>query len=238
MNLVILFLSLQTVFAARTVKIALGAKQTELVLSNPSSMAVNYDITCYSQDGSQQIINLTSQSVAPNAKDKHTVEIADSGKCSGGVSPYSSFTDANGAAYYFCNNTTATYANANNVCGTGNTFCFPKLNCGHYGDCTANTFWLKNDGTVQFKAACSSFTSVTSGFQVVIKGNVFSNQAKNSQSTSCAFYYRVEEKAVGETHGAVCCADPVPGSLCKVTINSTDPNAYLSSPSFKGGSAF
>ncbi len=219
---------------AREVTITLAADQSQLILSNPSTVTVNYNISCHKPDGSGTIINLTNQNLAPNAQVKHTSSIPDSALCSGGASPDSTATDMNGKPFYFCNGSNS-YANAANACGTGNSFCFPDISSTQWPGCSS--FWIKNDGAVQHQPSCGSYAAVTGGNQVIVGGG--SGYARKSPSAGvCAYFFAAQEAPVATTAGAVCCSTPQSGSVCKVTINTVNTNAYLSSPSFMGGAAF
>lgn len=226
---------------ARDVSISLDGKQMELILNNPSTVAVNYNISCHKADGSGTIINLTNQTLAPNAQVKHAAGVPDTGLCAGGTPPNGQGTDANSKPYYFCDGAN-TYANAGNACGAGNTFCFPDISWGATpSGCSAASYWLKNDGAVQFQPSCSSYAAVTGGSQTVV-GNWAAGYSgytkKNPAATGCSYFYPAGEIVTSSTAGAVCCSNPSSGSVCKVTINTTATNAFLSSPSFMGGAAF
>lgn len=221
--------------AARDVSISLDGSQSTLVLTNTSTVSVNYDITCHRADAGGTVLVLAGQTLAPNASVKHTASLPDSGLCAASAAPQSTFTDINGKPYYLCGGAN-TYANAGNACGTGNSFCFPDVS-GYVGACSCSSFWLKNDGAVQFQPSCGSYGAVTGGFQVAVGSSGSGNVKKNSV-VSCAWFGFATEVAVASTAGAVCCSSPIPGSLCKVTINTTNPSAFLSSPSFMGGAAF
>lgn len=220
---------------AREVTITLGADQTQLILSNPSTVTVNYNISCHKPDGSGTIINLTNQNLAPNAQAKHTSAVGDSGLCNGGSNPVTSGTDAAGKPFYYCGGSN-TYANAGNACGAGNTFCFPDVNTLQFPSaCTQ--FWMKNDGGVQHQPSCGAFAALTGGNQVVV-GNGSGYARKTSSVSACSHFYYASEVPDSSSAGAVCCSTPQSGSVCKVTINTVNTNAYLSSPSFMGGAAF
>ena len=223
---------------AREVPIHLKSDQTALVLSNPSSMTVNYNITCYKADGSGTVLALTNQNLAVNSRVSHSVTIADSGTCASGATPASSGSDINGKAYYMCTGSN-TYANANNACGTGNSFCFPETSYGVSG-CSGTGFWLKNDGSAQYAPnSCSAFGSFTAGKQAVFDAPSAIGRARKSASVSaCSLFYNVDEQTTSSTFGSACCASPVSGSLCKITINTTNVNAHLASDSFMGGAPF
>jgi hypothetical protein len=221
--------------SAREVSITLDGAQTTLVLSNPSTVTVNYDISCHKADGSGTIIALTGQTLAPNTQVKHTAAVADTNKCASNANPEFTYSDANGKNYYFCNGSN-TYANAGNACGTGNSFCFPDLNTMVMA-CTCSTFWIKNDGNAQIQPMCGSFGAVTGGNQIMI-GTYSGGNARKSSSVNCAYMYYANEVATSSTGGAICCSSPLSGSVCKVTINTASTSAFLASPSFMGGAAF
>ena len=233
MILVLLFSTAE----AREVSIVLDGNQTNLVLANPSTVTVNYNITCHRADGSSTLLNLTNQNLAPNTRVVHTASVPDSGKCAANANPDYTGTDASGKPYYFCAGSN-TYVNANNACGVGNTFCFPDLPSSVFA-CGSNSFWLKNEGSIQYAPNCGTFGAVSGGNQVVVGNFSYSGQSKKTAATSsCTVFFVSNEVADSTNHGAVCCSAPVTGSVCKITINTTNTNAYLSSPSFMGGAAF
>lgn len=237
-----LFLSILLFFVsqsfAREVKISIPSTQTTLEISNPSAITVNYDITCFKSDGSGNIISQTGETLAPNAKKSYTAAIADSGKCSGGATPAQSATDINGEAFYLCTGTN-TFANADNACGDGNSFCMPSVNtCGGFSTFNGSTFWLKTDASSEFRVnSCGTFAAVTGGNSVIIT-DACTTFGEARPSSTAGTLFGTEERVTSQTHGAVCCASPESASLCRVTINTTDSQAALSSPSFAGGAAF
>lgn len=226
---------------AREVTIALQDSQSTIILTNPSTVTVTYDIACYKSDGSAiSSTSATNQSLAPNARATHTSNIPDSGKCSGGTPPQASSTDSSGKSFYLCTGSND-YANASNACGSGNAFCFPDITTTSYvSGCSANSFWLYNDGNAQINGGCAGYAAVTGGNQIVIGPSCtyYNNARKSSSAGACSGFFYAGQVATSTTAGAVCCSSPTPGSVCKITITNTSKDAYLSSPSFLGGAAF
>lgn len=220
---------------AREVSISMASGQSSLILTNPSTMSVSYDVRCYRADGSTTLLNLTGQTLLPNARVTHTAELADSGKCLGGTNPEYTGTDTSSKPYYMCSGSNS-YASAGSACGTGNAFCFPDVSYGIY-TCACGTFWIKNEGSAEIATGCGGFAAITGGNQVAI-GNYMGGNVRKSPSVGCGSFYYAAEYADNTTRGAICCSSPVPASLCKVTITTTSTNAYLASPSFQGGAAF
>ena len=236
MPALILMLS-SAAYAGRDVSIALQAGQQDIILTNPSTVAVNYNITCHKADGSSTLLALTNQNLAPNARAVHTAMLPDSELCAGSASPIYQGFDQNSKKYYMCNGSN-TYATANNACGTGNSFCYPDLNSAPW-QCSGNGFWVKNDGGVQHQTWCGSFTTVTGGLQVTVgmaSGTGYAR--KNASGSPCGNFPNADAVSPTSSAGSLCCSAPVTASLCKVTVNTTATNAYLSSPSFMGGAAF
>jgi len=223
---------------AREVSIALDATQTSLILANPSTVTVTYNITCHKSDGSGTTLNLTGQTLAPNVRATHNAGVPDSELCSGGASPVYTTTDANSKKFYFCTGSN-NYAAANSACGTGNKFCFPDVSTAIFY-CSGNSFWIKNEGDIQYQPTCGSYGAPPGGEQVIVGNNSNWGYAKKSSSVAgCAYFYNAGSlDAASGSAGAVCCSSPEPGSVCKITISGSNTNAFLSSPSFMGGAAF
>ena len=217
---------------AREISISLMSGQTTLVLNNPSSASVSYSVACFKPDGTSSN-SFASQTLAANASTSHAVGVPDSGQCASG-SPDVTGNDTNGKPYYFCGGTN-TLAAAGANCGVGQAFCFPDLSCSAY-QCGSTTYWLKNDGNVQYAPSCSGYSAVGASLGVAI-GSPGSGQAKKTAGT-CAFFYVAATYGDSTTRGSVCCSNPAAAAICKVTITSSSPNAYLSSPTFMGGAAF
>lgn len=232
----VIFLSVCKSTLAREVNISLADNQTTLTLVNPSTVSVNYDIVCHKPDGSGTLLSSAGNTLAPKAKVNHTASIPDSGKCAGNANPTQTMTDSSGKSFYFCSGANS-YANANSACGTGNSFCFPDVS-GWTGTCSCSTFWLKNDGTAEFMPSCGSYGAVTAGSQIGVGNFTGGSARKNSSVSPCAYFGYAAEYVDSTTRGSVCCSAPVGASVCKITINTTNSAAHLSSPSFLGGAAF
>ena len=217
---------------AREISISLTSGQTLLVLNNPSSASVSYSVACFKPDGTSSN-SYASQTLAANASVSHAVGVPDSGQCASGTPDVTS-SDMNGKPYYLCGGTN-TLASANQNCGVGQAFCFPDLSCSAF-QCGATTYWLKTDSNSQYAASCGSYSAIGASLGVAI-GMPGSGQVRKTAGT-CASFYAAGTYGDSTTRGSVCCSNPAAAAICKVTITSSSPNAYLSSPTFMGGAAF
>lgn len=224
---------------AREVSITMDENQTSLVIANPSSVSVTYNIVCQKSDGSGTTLNASGQTLAAGARTTHNTSIPDSGLCASSAAPVATGTDTNGKAFYYCSGSNA-YAAANNACGTGNVFCNPSL-ISSYSQSSGSGFWLKNDGSLDHRPDfCTSYSTISVGNpnQVTVgMGSLPTGMAARTGSV-CGYFSYADLVSTSTAAGAICCASPVVGSVCKITISGSNSNAYLSSPSFMGGAAF
>lgn len=223
---------------AREVSIALETTQTSLILVNPSTVTVTYNIICHKSDGSGTTVNLTGQTLAPNVRTTHSVSTPDSELCNSGAAPAYTTVDASSKKIYYCSGSN-TYANANNACGAGNSFCFPNVST-VVSSGTGTNFWIKNEGDIQYQPMCGSYGAPSAGEQVIVgNGSYFGIVKKSSAVTApCSYFANANTQPDSNVAGSVCCSSPEPGSVCKITISGSNTNAFLSSPSFLGGAAF
>lgn len=224
--------------AARTINIALPSGAKDISFSNPSTVTVTYDITCYANDGVAKL-SLTSQTLDASKSATHAPGFADSGLCASGASPAHQYPDLNGKKVYMCTASTNTYANAQNACGAGQKFCYPLpqyVGCSTYmGGYAA---WIKQEAGLEKTAdyGCTWNPTVGSDY-------FYGSGCTYSVRKIATPAHRVEGLVISatgsETMGAACCEDVQAGGLCKVTITNATPAAgALSSPSFKGGAPF
>lgn len=219
---------------AREISVSLTSGQATLVLNNPSSSAVTYSVACFNPSGAAAN-SFTSQSLAPNASASHEVGgVPDLGTCAAAAAPNGTFNDAAGKSVYLCAGS-KNLASAGDNCGQGQAFCFPDISCSTW-QCGASSYWLKNDGSAQYQPSCGTYAAITGGNGVAI-GMGYSGYAKKT-SSNCAYFGAATMDADSTLRGTVCCSSPASAAICKVTITSTSPNAYLSSPSFMGGASF
>lgn len=235
-----------TAMAGRTIRIV-STKQG-INLTNPSAIAVNYDVVCHSASGST-IVSVTNQSLSPNASTSHGV-----GKAIADFSPYSSACVANNAQTSYMYPTwnvvpcpgSATYDNASALCADGLEMCEWQppayQSCGY----TGNYYWMKppTGQTVTFSGSGCTWTTnhtLDTSTQAMVLGDYSSTPINSGtrcsadNGTNYANYCSYDVKTA--SHGVLCCPK-APASYCKVTINTTDPAAFLASPQFKGGTAF
>ena len=227
--------------AARSIDIAIRNGVTELQLINPSNLTVNYNVICYkSTGGSATTLDVTGETLATNAKKTYTVATVDSGKCASNATPVATHTSVGGAKFHLCSGST-NYAGASALCGTGNSFCFPKATtaCTDWSTfCTGSGYWLKSESPTEFKTFCGSYSAVTGGYGVVGTFCGSSGYARKS-SSDVEFSNMHEESTSSSGFGAVCCEMTAEyASYCRVTITNSEPAARLISPDFRGGSAF
>ena len=233
--LICLFFSHSAAQADRTIAIAMPSNAIKLELTNPSTVTVNYGVKCFSATGTE-IINLTSQTLAPNASNKHTAGLVDQGTCAAGYTSAQVGTDRFGKKVYSCTGSGVSYASAGNVCGIGQTFCFPYGSSGCGFSFFGQNVWLKNEGTIEKLSGCS-YVSVPGGDYIFGSASCSSFSMRRS-SAEPNTHWGLEHDTTATNRGAVCCEDSTAAGLCKVTITSASPNATLASPQFKGGAPF
>ncbi len=216
--------------AARTVNVVLT--DSKFSLSNPSSVSVSYSVACYTQAGAANV-TLSNQTLAAN----QSTDVLVVDKCAGGTAPVDQYTLADSKKAFLCSGSNS-YTNAVNSCGAGQKLC--NIDQSSFYFCTGSgSYWLApTSSSFEYTTDYWSTTNVaTSSSQAPLLN--FSLSYDNKCRTNSSSVYSIEKcapTAYATTAGAVCC--PATISLCKVTINSTDANAYLASPQFKGGAPF
>jgi len=230
--------------SARTIKIV---SSSGVQLTNPSAIAVNFDITCYSQSGSQ-LLSSTGQTLAPNASSSYgnIKKLTE-------FSPTSSACVAgNGLGNYcgavpsaFCPGAVS-YANAESLCSAGLELC--QADIGVSISCGSTYGWVHPPatGTVTFSNSSCGWTTdhtLNTATQGLLFGQAYAPSITGSVrcsfdgGTSIKNYCDYALKTTA-AHGAICCEKKTAASYCSVTINSSETNAFLASPQFKGGAAF
>lgn len=230
---------------ARSVDIAVKKGQTELTLSNPSTVPVSYDAVCHSADGTGTVLNATGQTLAPNAKVDLTVATVDTGKCAGNVNPNYTWIDSNGKNVYSCSGSVQ-YSNAASLCGTGQSFCMPLhqqgvTGCSSYIYSSVGAAWVKSDdANVYYTTSCSWNHDITTNAVAFNPSGCTNYFARHTSVASTAeYYYGMDVVPKSNTNGAVCCEGSGDySSYCRITINNSDTEGRLLSPSFKNGAAF
>lgn len=221
--------------AARTINITMAPGAKEISLSNPSSAAVNYTVTCFNKEGVATLAATTS-TLAMNKSETHETGSADAGTCTAGAASLQTYTDKNGKKVYQCAGSNA-YANAADACGAGQKFCYPPA---QYPGCSlfvSNNVWIKADGSMEASVdyGCT-YSAVAAGYYPYGGASCSDYVRKVGAGSEALFSVGVTN--TGSTpRGAFCCEDVSAGGICKVTINTTG-NVFLSSPSFKGGAPF
>lgn len=234
-----LLLSASTAFADRTINIAMGSGNGQLELTNPSTVAVNYSVKCFNAGGTA-VTNLTGLTLAPNGSAKHVAGEPDLGTCASGYSNNLIGTDHFGKKVYSCTGGTGVpYASAQTICGPGRKFCFPAgqgAGCG-FGFYGLNA-WLKNEGTIEKYDYGTCTYVLLDNAQVIYAPASCGSYALRKNPSEPLHYSLDHDTNAAANRGAICCEDPVPAGVCKVTITGAAGAGFLASPQFKGGASF
>lgn len=230
--------------AARTIRIV--SRKEGIQLTNPSTVSVNYDVTCYKADGSVTSAS-AGQTLSPNASVNHGT-----GKTLSDFTPLSNACTSNGPTSFGLTggmsavgcNTSNTYADAALACSDGLEVCnyvpHNYINCGAV---STSMYWVRPPvtGTVTFSNSACSWANTT--FDSTTDGLVMGEYCSSVGNSYCSInggsnyssYCGAQPKTA--TIGTLCCPKTA-SSYCKVTINTADANAFLASPHFKGGAPF
>ncbi|MCB9025403.1 MAG: hypothetical protein H6625_03725 [Bdellovibrionaceae bacterium] len=247
MGLLLIIIS-NTSQAARTVN--LMNMNDKVVLTNPSTVSVNYDVACFSPSGSQ-IVNLSNETLIPNATKVYgasvdITSVSNTDACTPGTADFGYFTHVSCGATMQAKACPGSvdFTNASSLCGTGLTLC--KYLPGNYYSCagTNNAFWVDapTTGLVEISpdSGCT-WTSMAATHALMVSERFSCASVAYSQSCRVGGANQVINGCGSDlktnSHGAICCAKPA-SSFCRITINSTSVDAFLSSPNFKGGASF
>ncbi|MCB0420239.1 MAG: hypothetical protein KDD61_04545 [Bdellovibrionales bacterium] len=231
---------------ARTVNVMIADKQ--IALTNPSTVPVTFNVSCYDSAGSQ-LVNLSGETLAPNASkvyggsvDISTVSNNDACSASAVMGYFSHVSCGSTLQAKICPGS-VTYANASTLCGPGLTIC--KYLPGNFMSCSGLAgYWMAPPESGTFAASADggcTYNSLTGAQGIVVSDYYSCSSAVYGQKCQVngtdTVNYGCGLDNVTASYGTVCCALPS-SSFCKVTITTTDVNAHLSSPGFKGGAPF
>ena len=227
-------------WSARTVNIVNVGN--DITITNPSTVSVGFDVRCFNGSGTETVTQL-GETLSPNASKTYGKSVdpsvlSNADACTGTAATFISMGSASCGSipsFKACPDA-VTFANAESACAPGTSPC-------EYNDvfnifCAgANTFWMNppTSGTLQFSTdSGTTFNNAdltTNGIVLVDSNCTFQCKFTGSAANGCKILPKTE------SHGVMCCAGKVP-NFCKVTVNSTDANAFLASPGFKGGAPF
>ncbi|MGE0631968.1 MAG: hypothetical protein AB7O96_06145 [Pseudobdellovibrionaceae bacterium] len=231
----LIFMFAITSEAARTVKLILPVGSSSVRLVNPSTISVNYDVSCFDMSGTS-LSSSTNQTLASKASTTIQAGTIDSGKCAASATPDHSDNDATGKKYYLCGGNfgsgSVNYANAASACGTGQEFCYPRPTANSSVTSACGAYWLKYEAGI--KSGCGSYTAIASTDKPSMDDYWASEITLNNGTTS--WIGGVSDGTSNK--GAACCEASVLAGYCSVTINTSEAAAFLASPLFKGGAPF
>lgn len=245
---IMLGLLLSTSVWARKVDIPISHGQ--LILSNPTSQNVSYNLICKDRNGATAL-NETSQSLLAG-KTREIGHTVGASSCSAGKSQNIVTGGLNGMSVCY-DMMGSVYTSAASYCGTGFHVCSIQDVHNNKGTASSSSMW----GYVQVPSAWSSRT--WDGSNYVWQNNTSSSHYASMDSmgmqdyrcatgtsgsgtviTGCFTNPTTDPMTMSPAHisSVMCCSDIGSISHCQVDITSTSEDAYLISPQFMGGKAF
>lgn len=225
----LILLSTLSAWADRSVSILPAG--TSVVISNPSQVNLNYNLTCYQGNGSSYLNN--NYSLNTNQTQSHSI-VGSATACAETVQQ----TYDNNMARCFIS-TPQSYATAITACSAGFHVCTLdewQANQGSWP--TTDAAWLDIGGMTSYSFYNGTWIDYLTSSMMPVTSGVATEKISTGSMGAGTQYNKVYRMTTGGTSSmTMCCGTPVVGhSSCKITV--TGNSGHLICPDFKAGTPF
>lgn len=232
--LTILTMGIEKVFANRTVSVV--PSKDILRISNPSSVNLNYNLTCYQSNGVQYINNTFAINL--NESKSHPLSL-------GGGACVETSAQVYNNGMNRCNiAASVTYPAAASACGAGHHVCtIVEYNANRGAYPTVDNAWVDYGGMSMFSFSTdgTTWTDYSIPTERPVTSGVSGERISTGAGGAGSIYFNLWHTAITSSTLVMCCpggggVTAAPEVTCKITVTGDD--GHLICPDFKGGTPF